>query len=149
MRITRLTIDSKSSGPYGQASQNVASANAAFSSMSSPVSATVNELRYPPSSFVATFSVDGGACPRTPADAHPVRSHLFEFDRVEARRHVGAEVLVAGDLVEQLRRDGPDGDRSPGAVVLADHRRAVGRHLSPRESEAGAPADLVAAVDLV
>ena len=66
VRTTRLTIESKSSGPYGQASQNVASTSAAFASMSRPVRATVNALRKPPSSFIATLRVDGGACPRTP-----------------------------------------------------------------------------------
>ena len=66
MCTTLFSMNAKSSGPYGQASQNAASANAAFSSMSSPVSATVNELRYPPSSFIATFSVDGGGSPRVP-----------------------------------------------------------------------------------
>ena len=45
VRITRLSIASKSSGPYAHASQNVAAASSAFASMSRPVNATVNELR--------------------------------------------------------------------------------------------------------
>ena len=67
--------------------------------------------------------------------AHPVGSHLLELDRVEARRHVRAEVLGPADLVEQLRRDGADGDLAAGSVVLADHRRAVRRDLGPREAD--------------
>ena len=64
--ITRLVIESKSSGPNGQASQNAASAKRALASMSRPVRARANELRYPPSWFIATFRVGGGAWPLVP-----------------------------------------------------------------------------------
>ncbi len=117
--------------------------------MSRPVSATVNELRKPPSSFIATFSVAGGAWPRTPEIRTRSGADLVDLDRVEAGGHVRAEVFGTGDLVEHLRRDRPHVHRSPGAVVLADDRRAVGRHLRPREAETGPAADLVAPLDLV
>ncbi len=43
--LERLVIEAKSSGRNGHRSQNVACANSAFASTSSPVSATENELR--------------------------------------------------------------------------------------------------------
>ena len=69
---------------------------------------------------------------------HPIAFDLLDLDRVEAGGHVGAEVLGSADLVEQLRCHGLDVDHTAGAVVLADHARAVGGHLGPREPEPGA-----------
>ena len=66
VRSMRDVTLAKSSAPYGHAAQNAASATAALASMSSPVSATDTWLRWPASSFMATFSVSGGASPRTP-----------------------------------------------------------------------------------
>ncbi len=70
-------------------------------------------------------------------DANPVGRDLIELDRVEPGDHVGAEVRRSADLVQQLRRDGADRHLAAGAVVLADHRRAVGGDLDPREAEPG------------
>ncbi len=66
VRTTRVTIEAKSSGSYGQAAQNASATTLAFHSTSRPVNAIAMSLRYPPSSFMATLSVDGGGSPLTP-----------------------------------------------------------------------------------
>ena len=71
---------------------------------------------------------------------HAVRPVGGEGDGVEAGGHVGTGVTRAVDLVEQLRGDGADGDRSPGARVLGDDAAAIGVDLG--DGEAGV-ADVV------
>ena len=68
-------------------------------------------------------------------DAHAIWCNVVEADGVEPSGDVGTEVERAGDLVEQLGRDGADRHLATGAVVLADDGAAVGGHIGPRESQ--------------
>ncbi|MBS1264273.1 MAG: hypothetical protein MAG471_00091 [Acidimicrobiaceae bacterium] len=70
------------------------------------------------------------------AERHPVDSGLFDVDGVEPGGHVGAEVGGRSDFVEQLGGDCSHRYLSTGSIVLADHRRAIGRHVCPRETGA-------------
>ena len=76
-------------------------------------------------------------------DAHPVRSHLGQLDRVEARHGIRAQVAGTGDLVEQLRRHRADRHRPAGAGVLGDDRRTVRVQLGQRETDPVAPGNLL------
>ena len=68
------------------------------------------------------------------ADPDPVRAVLAQVGSVHPGRHVGVRVPRAGDLVEQLSRDGADADLPAGAGVFGDHRGSVGVDLGERES---------------
>jgi hypothetical protein len=84
VRTRRVVTLAKSSGPWGQASQNASSTSAALASMSRPVRAMARSLRNPPSSFIATFSVAGGGSPRTPlmrTRSGPVRASSMVSNR--------------------------------------------------------------------
>ncbi|CKS08887.1 Uncharacterised protein [Mycobacterium tuberculosis] len=68
------------------------------------------------------------------ANAHSIRPVGRQFDAVHPGRHIRVGIPSARDLVEQLRGDGVDADQAAGAVVLGDHRRAVGSDLGQREA---------------
>src|SRR6185369_8352304 len=55
----------------------------------------------------------------------------------EARRRVGVQIAGPLDLVEELRRDGPDRHEAAGPGGLGHDERAVGVHLREREPDAG------------
>ncbi len=60
-------VSAKASRPPGTPSQTVSAAKRAFSTGCAPVSANVMALRQPASRLAVTFSVAGGASPRTGA----------------------------------------------------------------------------------
>ena len=93
-------------------------------------------LRQPASRLAVTFSVAGGASPRTGAIRTRSGTLLRQLNGVEPGDGVGAEVARAPDLVEQLRRHRPHGHHAAGPGVLGDHRRAVGVQLGQREADA-------------
>ena len=73
-------------------------------------------------------------------DANAIGTLLAQLHRVESCRDVGAEIARRADLIEQLRRDRADRDRSPGAGMLGDDRRTVRLNLGdgkPGPFEAG------------
>ena len=82
-----------------------------------------------------TFSVGGGGSPRTPLMRTRSGPSARQLDGVHPQRHVGIRVARAGDLVQQLRRDGVDADqrrRCPACLVITD--AAVGVDLGQREA---------------
>jgi len=76
------------------------------------------------------------------ADAHPVSPDLVQLDGVEAAHHIGVQVSLALDLIQQLGGDRADRDLPAGARVLADDTGAVGCDLRPREPWVGHVGDL-------
>ena len=61
----------------------------------------------------------------------PVGFEFFDFDGVETGRHIGTEIFGTADFIEQLGRHGSDGDLAPRALMLANHRRAIGGDIRP------------------
>ena len=59
------------------------------------------------------------------------------------RDHVGVEIGGLADLIQQLGRDGADGNQAAGAFVLGDHAAAVGGNLGDGEARVAAVGDLV------
>ena len=60
-------VSSNAPRPPGMPAHTASAAKRAFSATWAPVSARVMELRQPPWRLAVTFSVGGGASPRTPA----------------------------------------------------------------------------------
>ncbi len=135
-------VSANAARPPGMPAQTVAAAKRAFASTSAPVNASVIALRQPASRLAVTFSVGGGASPRTPVMRTRSGPSWVERDGVEARDGVGAQVARAGDLVEQLGRDSADGDDASAPGVLGDDRGPVGAHLGQREADALPARDL-------
>ena len=147
--ITRLLTESKSSAVNGHASQNAACANAAFALDVEPGQGHRERVAVPAEFVHRHLERRRWRLAAHARHAYAIGRDLFQFDRVEPRRHVRSEVLGTTDLVEQLRRDRADRHRSAGVVVLADHARSVGGDLGPRESEPRPPADVDHALDLL
>ena len=91
------------------------------------------------STLVVHGHLERGRCRLAPdaADADSIAADLGQLDGVEATHHVGIEVALALDLVQQLRGDRADRHLPTGARVLADHAGAIRRDLCPRESGIG------------
>ena len=84
---------------------------------------------------MATLAVGGAGSPRTPQMRTRSGADVVEADRVEAGDDVGVGVRGRLDLVQQLGRDGVDGDPAAGAGCLVMTHEPSSVDLGDREPE--------------
>jgi hypothetical protein len=78
-----------------------------------------------------TLCEGGGVRAFDAGDEDPVTAALLDAQGVEVGGDIGVEVLGAANLVHDLRRDRPHGDRAAGVGVLGDGEGAIGVDLGP------------------
>ena len=87
--------------------------------------------------------------PGDAGDRDPVGPFLRQGHCVEMSRHVGAEIGLAGDFINELGRDRVDGDRTARTRVFGDDEAAVifdhgDRKTRPAEVDGGEPGEVSA-----
>lgn len=88
-----------------------------------------------PKSRDADLGGGGGGKALDARNEDAILVNVLHDDALEIRRDIGAVVQRALDLVQQLRRDGPDGDLAARARLLGEDTRSIMLNLSNGEAD--------------